>query len=133
MFNYNANQERTRERGCVLFWVNTKLSFRSGNNGMLFKRGVTKHLLSSFVDNSPFLSGQWGVLRGKDQEQGIRMTMSATCLLFRAIERFQSERKMKKKPRTQLFLFHLNWIVCPFAVAMTTGALLLLHLDLFPN
>lgn len=51
----------------------------------------------------PFCQGSGGVLRGKDQEQGIRMTMSATCLLFRAIERFQSERKMKKKPQNSTF------------------------------
>lgn len=46
-------------------------------------------------------------------------------------EMFSARKKKKKNP--QLFLFHPSWVVCPFPVAMTTAALLLLHLVLFPN
>lgn len=46
-------------------------------------------------------------------------------------EMFSARKKKKENP--QLFLFHPSWAVCPFAVAMTTASLLLLHLDLFPN
>lgn len=96
--------------------------------GMLFNRGVTKHFLSSHFDNFPFLWewGGWGSRRPCS-----RLTVSVTCLLFKAVRCFQPEKKKKENP--QLFLFHPSWAVCPFAVAMTTASLLLLHLDLFPN
>lgn len=97
MFNYNANQERTRERGCVLFWMNTKLSFRSGNNGMLFKRGVTKHLLSSFVDNSPFLSGQWGGVEGEGSGARYKNDNVSHVSPFQSNRTFSIRKKNEKK------------------------------------
>lgn len=66
--------------------------------GMLFSRGVTKHFLSSHFDNFPFLWewGGWGSRRPCS-----RLTVSVTCLLFKAVRCFQPEKK-KREPSTFL-------------------------------
>lgn len=98
--------------------------------GMLFNRGVSEHLSSCF-DNSPFLSG----VEGKNQEPMCWYDSVSHVFPFQRSGMFSIRKKNEKNKTktTQLFLFHLDWAVCPFVVAMTTAAFHLLHLDLFPN
>jgi hypothetical protein len=82
--------------------------------------------------------GEWGErIKAENQKARYENDSAHHMLLFKAMKYFQPERKKKNKNKnkntSQLFLFHPNWVVCPLAVAMTTAALLLLHLDLFPN
>lgn len=118
--------------GESLCGMDTKVSFDSADQmGMLFSRGITKYLLSSSFDNSCSPSGGW---RGETQKAVCESGSVSHVPPFQSSGMFSIRKKNEKKPETtQLFLFHPNWVVCPFAVAMATAALLLLHLDLFPN
>jgi hypothetical protein len=69
-------------------------------------------------------------MRVGDQETVLQTDSVSHMPLVQSTEMFSTTKGGKT---LQLFLFHPSWVVCPFAVAMTTAALLLLHLDLFPK
>lgn len=86
--------------------MNTKLSLKSGDK-------LRCHQALSPIkcfDNSPF---PLRVEKEGDQEEYIRMTVSATFLRFKAKGCFWSERKMKKQKQLNFSCFSQTWLPIP--------------------
>lgn len=88
-----AQTRRSRERGWVRCWVNTKLSLKSADEpGMPFRRGVAGTFSHPALTGPPFGPGAQG-----DSQKAARGNDGASHVpLFKAVECFQSERKMEK-------------------------------------
>lgn len=129
------SKREMRDGGYILCWRNTKLNLKRDDKMKdAFQRGVIRHFLPSCLDNSPF---PLRVAGGGGGGMGGGNTQKWQCQPFQSNGMFSIGKKKDKRKTptktTQLFLFPLNWVVRPFAVAMTTAAVLFLHLDLFPN